>query len=160
MHRERGFSLIELLIIAGILLVLAAIVTPALLRTRISANEASAVAVLRSIRSAQLQYSQFYPTVGFADNITKLGPPAPGQAPSSSQANLLDFVLGCSNQPCLKSGYLFAVDQTSGTPINAFRVTAVPQTPGRTGQRGFCSTEPRVITADPAGGTACSVPIS
>ena len=64
MHRERGFSLIELLIIAGILLVLAAIVTPALLRARISANEASAVAALRSIRSAQLQYSQFYPTVG------------------------------------------------------------------------------------------------
>src|SRR5207245_9619833 len=131
--------------------------SPALGRARVSASESSGLAALRSFRNAQLQYSQLYATVGFADNFTTLGPPPPGQAPSSSQANLLDFVLGCSNQPCLKSGYLFAVDQTSGTPINAFRVTAVPQTPGRTGQRGFCSTEPRVITADPAGGTACSV---
>jgi type IV pilus assembly protein PilA len=52
------------------------------------------------------------------------------------------------------------IDQASGSPVYGFRITAVPQIPGRTGNRGFCSTEPGVITADPAGGTSCSAPIT
>jgi len=155
MHRERGFSLIELLIVVGIILVLAALAIPSLLRAKISANEASAVSAVRSIHSAQTQYAQYYPMLGYADDIAKLGPPSSGPS-NPSNANLLDFVLGCGSQPCAKSGYNFKIDQTSGAPINAFRITAVPITPGRTGNRGFCSTEPGVITADPAGGTTCS----
>lgn len=137
------------------LLVLAALAIPSLLRAKISANEASAVAAVRSIHSAQTQYAQYYPTVGYADDIARLGPPGSG-SPTPMSANLLDFVLACTTQPCPKSGYNFKIDQTSGSPINAFRITAVPIRPGQTGNRGFCSTEPGVITADPAGGTACS----
>jgi len=107
-----------------------------------------------------LQYQNFYPTVGFADDIAKLGPPPTGTAPTPAQANLLDFVLGCASQPCLKSGYQFTIDQVNGSPVTSFRITAVPLTPGRSGNRGFCSTVPGVITADPAGGTSCSVPIT
>lgn len=157
---QHGFSLIELLIVVGIILVLAALAIPTLLRAKISANEASAVSAVRTIHSAQLQYQSYYPTIGFADDIAKLGPPPTGTAPSPTQANLLDFVLGCATQPCAKSGYQFMVDQVSGSPVTGFRITAVPLTPGRTGNRGFCSTEPGVITADPAGGTSCSIPIT
>lgn len=157
---QRGFSLIELLIVVGIILVLAALAVPALLRAKISANEASAVSAVRTIHSAQLQYQNFYPAMGYADNIAKLGPPPTGTAPNPSQADLLDFVLGCGTQPCSKSGYNFTIDQVSGRPVTSFRITAVPVTPGRTGNRGFCSTEPGVITSDPAGGTTCSVPIT
>lgn len=157
---KRGFSLIELLIVIGIILVLAALAIPTLLRARISANEASAVSAVRSIHSAQLQYQQYYPTIGYADDIAKLGPPPSGSAPTPAQANLLDFLLGCASQPCTKSGYKFTIDQASGTPVSSFRITAVPQAPGKTGNRGFCSTEPGVITSDPSGGTSCSVPIT
>ena len=152
--------MIELLIVVGIILVLAALAVPALLRAKISANEASAVSAVRSIHSAQLQYQNYYPTLGFADDIAKLGPPPTGTAPNPAQADLLDFVLGCASQPCAKSGYKFTIDQINGSPVTGFRITAVPVTPGRTGNRGFCSTEPGVITADPAGGTSCSVPIT
>ena len=140
----------------AIILVIAAIAIPNLVRAKISANEASAVASVRSIHSTQVIYSQTYPDLGYADDIAKLGPPPGGAPPSPANANLLDFVLGCPAQPCFKSGYLFAVDQTNaGIPITTFRVTAVPQTISRTGNCGFCSTVPGTIDYDPAGGKNC-----
>jgi len=122
------------------------------------ANEGSAVATLEAVHAAQLKYAQVYPTLGFADDIAKLGPPLSG-APNPANADLLDSPLGCVRQPCARSGYNFMIDETSGSPINTFRIIAVPITPGRTGNRGFCFTESGVISYDPAGGTACSVPI-
>ncbi len=160
MRGRRGFSLIELLVVICVALVLTALLAPRIVARRIYANEASVLSAVRSIQSAQFKYAQSYPALGFADNIARLGPPLAGAQPGSDRANLLDPTLSCPAQPCAMSGYLFAIDQITGAPVTNFRITAVPQAPGRGGNRGFCSTPLGVISADPAGGTACSVPVS
>jgi len=159
-QRRTGFSLVELLIVVAVILILSALAIPQLLRAKIAANEASAVSAVRNIYSMQIQYAQLYPTLGFATDISQLGPPSGGAPPTAAHANLLDFVLGCAAQPCPKSGYLFSIDQTSGSPIDSFRVVAIPQAQGTTGIRGFCvSSNGGNITADPNGGSNCTSPI-
>ena len=159
MRSSQGFSLIELLIVIAIILVIAAMSIPNLLRSKMSANEASAVSSIRTINTAQTTYAVTYPTVGYADALTKLAS-APGGAPaSSSNAGLLDWVLGCATQPCTKSGYAFAITNAVGSPVNAYDITAVPALPGQTGRRGFCSNQVPRMTYDPNGGTACTKPL-
>jgi type IV pilus assembly protein PilA len=159
MRKSRGFSLIELLIVVTIILILAAIAIPSLLRSRISANEASAVASLRSINTAQVTYIVTYPQVGYADSLTKLAMPIGTSPVSSTSAGLIDWVLGCSSQPCPKSGYAFAITGTAGNPIVTYSLTAVPLAIGQTGYRGFCSDQLSHMTYDPTGGTNCTAAI-
>ncbi len=158
MRRQKGFSLIELLIVVAIILIIAAIAIPNLMRSRISANEASAISSLRQVNTAQTTYSINYPTIGFADTLTKLAEPPPGTPVSPNSAGMLDWVLGCAAQPCGKSGYSFTVIAAPGAPIiTSYTATAVPVLPGQTGVRGFCSDQLTVIRIDPAGGTACTL---
>jgi prepilin-type N-terminal cleavage/methylation domain-containing protein len=159
MRKQKGFSLIELLIVVAIILILAAIAIPNLLKSRISANEASAVASLRTINTAEQTYIINYPNVGYADTLLKLSIPTGGTPVSSNAAGLLDWVLGCPSQPCRKSGYDFAIINTVGTPVNTYDLTAVPAFPGQTGIRGFCSDKLSVVRADTTGGTNCTVPL-
>lgn len=154
--RQHGFSLIELLIVVAIILVIVAVAIPGFIRARISANEASAISSVRAVNTAQVTYAVTYPTVGYADNLAKLGSPTSGSV-SASQSGLLDWVLGCENQPCPKSGYWFLIDNVQGTPISSYRVTGLPQAPGRTGIRGFCSDKMNPVTADPNGGNNCTI---
>jgi type IV pilus assembly protein PilA len=156
MNKNKGFSLIELLIVVAIILIIAGIAIPNLLRSRINANEASAVASIRTINSAQVAYAVAYPDQGYADDLSKLKSPAPGGSPDANSAGLLDPVLGCASQPCLKGGYRFSVVNPSGSPVIGYDLTAVPATPGMTGVRGFCSTQLASVTFDPNGGTACN----
>ncbi len=156
MHRESGFSLIELLIVVAIILVIAAMSVPNLLKSRLSANEASAVSSLRTINTAQATYAITYPTTGYADNLAKLGAPAGGGPVGPNNAGLLDWVLGCATQPCQKSGYTFAIINPQGVPISAYQTTGTPVTPGTTGVRGFCGSNASTLTYDPAGGTNCT----
>lgn len=98
--KQEGFSLIELLIVVAIILIIAAIAIPNLLRARIAANESSAVASVRTLNTAQISYNSAYPTVGFASSLANLGGTSCGP-PSSTGACLIDTQLAGGT----KSGY-------------------------------------------------------
>lgn len=156
MHKQKGFSLIELLIVVAIILIIAAIAIPNLLRSKISANEASAVASMRTINTAQQGYSIAYPELGYADTMLKLSQPMPGVPISPAAGGFLDWVLGCAAQPCRKSGYDFTIINAAGMPVNTYELTATPAAIGQTGIRGFCSDKLSIVRFDIAGGVNCT----
>jgi prepilin-type N-terminal cleavage/methylation domain-containing protein len=153
MRKQRGFSLIELLIVVAIILIIAAIAIPNLLRSRISANEASAVASLRAISTAEISYATTYPNLGFADKLEKLGPAAGGK-PTPDAAGLVDPSLAKGS----KAGYTFTLTGTRGSESGAFTgftISAQPTTPGQTGIRTFCSDQTSVLYVQ-ADGSTCT----
>jgi type IV pilus assembly protein PilA len=151
MRKQKGFSLIELLIVVAIILIIAAIAIPNLLRARMAANESSAVASIRTINTAMITYNSTYPTVGFAANLTTLGGVAPC-TPTSTTACLIDSVLAAG----VKSGYNFAATGAGGPPAVQYYATGYPVTENQTGIRSFCSFEDAVLRVDPTGTLAAS----
>jgi len=150
MRKQSGFSLIELLIVVAIILIIAAIAVPTFLRSRIAANEASAVASLRHIGTAEVGYASTYPTLGFAPDLNTLGPgSASNTISSSANAMLLDIVLGCpagvGTGSCQKSGYSFNITAGTGSPIGDYSVNANPIAPGSTGLRYFFTDSSQVV---------------
>jgi prepilin-type N-terminal cleavage/methylation domain-containing protein len=141
MVRQKGFSLIELLIVVAIILIIAAIAIPNLLRSRMAANEASAVSGIRAITTAEHAYSTAYPDLGYTCSLSSLGPPASGQPASSTGSDILDPVISAG----LKSGYTFALNNCTGTPGSNYQSSAVPQIVGGSGQRAFCSDSSGII---------------
>ena len=141
MRKAKGFSLIELLIVVAIILIIAAIAIPNLLRARIAANEASAVASLRTISTAETTYASTYPNIGYTCLLADLGPPTGGGLVGSSGADILDGVLSTGQ----KAGYAFGLQDCAGTPKANYTSTAAPVNIGGTGTRAFCSATPGVI---------------
>ena len=153
MRKQKGFSLIELLIVVSIILIIAAIAIPNLLRARIAANEASAVASIRTINTAQISYNSAYPTVGYANGLNLLTGTCTGSVlPTSGAACLIDSQLASGS----KSGYLFTAAATGGTPLSAYDVEANPQTQNTTGVRSFCSVADAVVRYTNANIATCA----
>jgi type IV pilus assembly protein PilA len=143
---SRGFSLIELLIVVAIILIIAAIAIPNLLRSRIAANQASAVGSLRTINTSEITYASTFNT-GFSGTLAELGPGA--TPPTASAAGLLDSVLAGGS----KSGYTFvytagAADTTGR--INTYAVTASPISTS-TGTNYYFTDESGVIRQNTTG---------
>lgn len=142
MNRQKGFSLIELLIVVAIILIIAAIAIPNLLKSRMAANEASAVGTLRTINTSLVTYASTYPDTGFPVDLNQLT--QPDQA-NCAAAGLLDPML--ANNNFSKSGYDFVYTLTDGSgacpaasppvPGGNYEIRTGPQVPTKTGIRYF-----------------------
>lgn len=150
MRKQKGFSLIELLIVVAIILIVSAIAIPSYLRSRMQANEASAMASVRLINTSAVTYSSTYVSVGFPVNLSDMGGVNPCSATSTS-ACLLDDMIAQGT----KSGYAFTWAGDGQTPSLAYTLGATPLVVGSSGQRMFCTDQAGVIRYDPSG-AGCS----
>src|SRR5215470_6824548 len=142
MRKQKGFSLIELLIVVAIILIIAAIAIPNLMRARIAANESAGASTVRTLNTAEVTYSTTYSSAGYAPNLQTLGPNGavcsnPASVTSTS-ACLIDNVLGCTATNCPKAAYQYTVSSTSATPpIADYTVSANSLGPALAG-KDYC----------------------
>jgi len=127
-RRQRGFSLIELLIVISIILIIITIAVPRFARAQMYTRETAALQAVKTLHTAQVQFQSQYGR--YAASLTELGPPASG-APTPSSADLIGNDLANGE----KQGYRFIVAATPG----GYTVNANPVSYGSSGSRSFYS---------------------
>jgi type IV pilus assembly protein PilA len=154
--QQKGFSLIELLIVVAIILIIAAIAIPNLMRARMAANDSSAAAAERTIVTGEIGYFSAYPTVGFTGLVSLGSAVNTVCTPAPTTACLIDSNLANNVANGGKSGYdLTAVESTGAgsTVPNQFLTTAYPLG-ATTGTKSFCAVDDGVVRTAAAGSIA------
>ena len=140
MKKQKGFSVIELLIVVAIILTIAAIAIPNFLKSKMAANESSALESMRTINTGEATYAASCTSIGYSATLVELNT----GTICASGTGIIDNVLATG----AKSGYTFTYTpgaaDTSGV-VSAYTNVAVPLNVGVTGQRGFYSDQMSVI---------------
>jgi len=151
-NRDRGFSLIELIIVVTIILIIAAFALPKIMKSQIPAHEASAIASVQAIHEAEMIYASTHPDLGYTQELATLGSTSQGGGEQTIDNNLASG---------RRSGYTFTY--TPGEKVNgairSYTLTAVPDQVGTTGQRRFFSDESGEVHYNGSGPADATSPV-
>jgi type IV pilus assembly protein PilA len=159
MRKQKGFSLIELLIVVAIILIIAAIAIPNLMRARIAANESAGASTVRTLNTAEVTYSTTYQSFGYAPTLTPLGPngvdcTVPSLVTATS-ACLIDGVLGTA--PFTKGAFKYAISaSTAVAPVPDYMITATSVGTAMA-KKDYCSNTDAVVRSQAENATPGTV---